>query len=511
MAIYDDNLSDKMGALSVDDHWIELGLDDYIQTQLKKIKNDFESVFSWDIHKSSEFNQNLYLNITDRIQENLSMIIDEIDENEFNFYRFYLQLIVIHEDYTSKRYKESYVGIETIVKFMETCTFDESNKQNFNVYHHIAQATNAYISLTLKIDSENLLNDVKPAKNFNDTEKAAICAVKARIFMEYPPKGNNIALELTERALALHYLPEWLLIWLKAKKVVRHDNAPYTIPGDEEINAALYLYKTQTKPKFLIHAYQLFKEAGYINNVNKNYGQSKYFFDYSYKIAKKSMALAKDDPNKLNSILLYCLHYPKNLLSKNFIDHIISKLSNIKNGCVHLTIGRYYLKREKDYKKAKTYFSRGQAYGNFNSSLQLIKVECLLQSVHEFPYVQTLNEMYNDFQNPKRRVTILIHILMYYNFCENNPKEMMRYLKLYTDQDIEDTFKKCQLMYVCSLFNVGRFLERNDFLNVLFANVKELINNKWDEEEKKMIENTFDRFNKILNIQNNNFDDDNNL
>ncbi|XP_029344701.1 uncharacterized protein LOC107883282 [Acyrthosiphon pisum] len=286
MAIYDDNLSDKMGALSVDDHWIELGLDDYIQTQLKKIKNDFESVFSWDIHKSSEFNQNLYLNITDRIQENLSMIIDEIDENEFNFYRFYLQLIVIHEDYTSKRYKESYVGIETIVKFMETCTFDESNKQNFNVYHHIAQATNAYISLTLKIDSENLLNDVKPAKNFNDTEKAAICAVKARIFMEYPPKGNNIALELTERALALHYLPEWLLIWLKAKKVVRHDNAPYTIPGDEEINAALYLYKTQTKPKFLIHAYQLFKEAGYINNVNKNYGQSKYFFDYSYKIAK---------------------------------------------------------------------------------------------------------------------------------------------------------------------------------------------------------------------------------
>jgi len=62
------------------------------------------------------------------------------------------------------------------------------------------------------------------------------------------------------------------------------------------------------------------------------------------------------------------------------------------------------------------------------------------------------------------------------------------------------------------LLNVGRYLERNDFLNVLSANVKELINNKWDEEEKKMIENTFDRFNKILllNIQNNNFDDDNN-
>ncbi|XP_060870952.1 uncharacterized protein LOC132945272 isoform X2 [Metopolophium dirhodum] len=362
MAVYDDNLSDKMGALSVDDHWIELGLDDYIQTQLKKIKNDFESVFSWDIHKSSEFNPNLYLNINDRVQEKLSMIIDEIDENEFNFYRFYLQLIVIYEDYMSKRYKESYSGIESVVKFMKTCTFDKLNKQNSDVYHHIAQATNAYIALTLKIDSENLLNDVKPVKNFNDTEKAAIYAVKARIFMEYPPKGNDIALELAERALALHYLPEWLLIWSKAKKVVRHHNAPYTIPGDEEIDAALYLFKTQTKPKLLIHAYQIFKEASYINKIDKNSRQSKYFFDYSSKIAKKSIALAKGDPNKLNSILLYCLHYPKHLLSKNFIDHTISKLNNIKNGCVHLTIGRYYLKREKDYEKAKTYFTRGKAY-----------------------------------------------------------------------------------------------------------------------------------------------------
>jgi len=95
--------------------------------------------------------------------------------------------------------------------------------------------------------------------------------------MKYPPKGNDIALELTERALALHYLPEWLLIWSKAKKVVRHHNAPYTIPGDEEIDAALNLYKTQTKPKFLIHAYQLFKEAGYINKVDKNSRQLKYF------------------------------------------------------------------------------------------------------------------------------------------------------------------------------------------------------------------------------------------
>jgi len=87
MAVHDDNLSEEMGALSVDDHWIELGLDDNIQTQLRKIKNDFESVFSWDIHKSSEFNRNLFLNIIDKVKEKLSMIIDDIDENEFNLYR----------------------------------------------------------------------------------------------------------------------------------------------------------------------------------------------------------------------------------------------------------------------------------------------------------------------------------------------------------------------------------------------------------------------------------------
>lgn len=79
--------------------------------------------------------------------------------------------------------------------------------------------------------------------------------------------------------------------------------------------------------------------------------------------------------------------------------------------------------------------------GDFNSSLQLIKVECLLQSVNSFPYVQSLNMMYDNFPNPPRRLVILIHILMYYNFCEYNPSEMMRYLKMYIDQEVDDTLK----------------------------------------------------------------------
>lgn len=79
--------------------------------------------------------------------------------------------------------------------------------------------------------------------------------------------------------------------------------------------------------------------------------------------------------------------------------------------------------------------------GDFNSSMQLIKVECLLQPVNSFPYVRSLNMMYDNFTAPSRRLIILIHILIYYIFCENNPSEMMRYLKMYIDQEIDDILK----------------------------------------------------------------------
>lgn len=92
------------------------------------------------------------------------------------------------------------------------------------------------------------------------------------------------------------------------------------------------------------------------------------------------------------------------------------------------------------------HFSRGMAAGQFNTALQLIKVECLLQSVNTFPYVHTLNMMYDNFQSPARRLIIVLHLLMYYNNCEKNPKEMIRYLKLYIDQDIDDTIKKRRLI-----------------------------------------------------------------
>jgi len=72
------------------------------------------------------------------------------------FFRFHLQLVASYELYNSKRYEESYLEIKSVVKYLETCKFDESNEQYTSAYCHIAWATNAYIALTLKIDSEKV-------------------------------------------------------------------------------------------------------------------------------------------------------------------------------------------------------------------------------------------------------------------------------------------------------------------------------------------------------------------
>jgi len=73
-----------------DDHWIERGLDNNIKAQLRKIKNNFESIFSWNIHQLSGFNQSLDFNIINKVQEKQEMIRDmdgTCTDNEFIFYR----------------------------------------------------------------------------------------------------------------------------------------------------------------------------------------------------------------------------------------------------------------------------------------------------------------------------------------------------------------------------------------------------------------------------------------
>lgn len=91
------------------------------------------------------------------------------------------------------------------------------------------------------------------------------------------------------------------------------------------------------------------------------------------------------------------------------------------------------------------YLSRGMASGSFSCSLQLVKVECMLQSVDEYPFVKTLDLICEVFPSPKRMLIVLSQILMYYYFKGNNPTQLMHYLKMYMDQDIDDKSKLHQL------------------------------------------------------------------
>ncbi|XP_022178163.1 uncharacterized protein LOC111039142 [Myzus persicae] len=502
MAGYDDHLIDEMDtlALSVND---ELVVDDNIRAQLRKIEKDYESIFSWDIQGSIGVNKNQMSSVIDKVREKtqLSIVMDAKGDG-FNLTRFYLQLIVSYELYIRKSYKESYLEIERVIKFLETCAFNE-HKQYADAYHHIARATYACIALMLPIDSEKLLKDIKDKNDFNEAEKSAVCAVKAKIFMEYSSKLNEIALICADEARTLHSTePEWTFIWLKAKGRVRRFNEPYKMPGDDEIKAADLLCSKRTSPFFLIKSSQLYKEAGFINKLKNNYKESDKFFKLSSDMAKISVELAGDDVNHLNILLLTCIECPDECFSKSMIDNLVIKLSNVNNSWVDQVLGLYYLKNKKDYVKAKMYLSRGMAFGHFGSALQLIKVECLLQSVKQFPFVDTLKGMYDNFQNQNRRLVIIVQILMYYTLVENNPKQILWYLKLYLDQDIEDIYKKRTLIFARPLFNADRYFKPNEFMNVLFGNIKELMNNNdWDINEK----NTFDGLSKILKLS---IDDD---
>ena len=132
-----------------------------------------------------------------------------------------------------------------------------------------------------------LLKDVKHVKNFNQAEKSAICAIKAKIVMEYPAKGNAIALNFADQARALHPTePELIMIWLKAKGRVRRSYEPYKMPDDDEINSADILCSIKTNHRHLIRASQLYKEAGYINKLKNNHNESTKFFKLSSDIAK---------------------------------------------------------------------------------------------------------------------------------------------------------------------------------------------------------------------------------
>lgn len=87
-----DSLSDSMASLSassgdtdVDKHLKELKLDSSVRAKLLQIENAFESIFSWEVKKITGTNQNLMMNLIDKVQEKCEMVIDK--ENVFNLNR----------------------------------------------------------------------------------------------------------------------------------------------------------------------------------------------------------------------------------------------------------------------------------------------------------------------------------------------------------------------------------------------------------------------------------------
>lgn len=73
-----DDLSKSMGVLFTgdgDDHLKELGLTDAKCAKLREIENDYESVFSWDVKKLTNFKSTLLIDHIDHIQEKYEMHI----------------------------------------------------------------------------------------------------------------------------------------------------------------------------------------------------------------------------------------------------------------------------------------------------------------------------------------------------------------------------------------------------------------------------------------------------
>lgn len=80
----------------------------------------------------------------------------------------------------------------------------------------------------------------------------------------------------------------------------------------------------------------------------------------------------------------------------------------------------------------------------FGQVFELLRVECCLHSIDQFPFIVALNKIFDAFPSPIRRLTVTKHMLMYY-YYKNEPKEFTRCLKLYLDQNVDDALKNWYL------------------------------------------------------------------
>lgn len=80
----------------------------------------------------------------------------------------------------------------------------------------------------------------------------------------------------------------------------------------------------------------------------------------------------------------------------------------------------------------------------------LIKVECLLSSVDNFPVVQYLRLLYASCTGAKKKRCISAQILLYYMYNENdNKKELLYCLDTYLNEHIDLVLKKNYISVSC--------------------------------------------------------------
>lgn len=122
------------------------------------------------------------------------------------------------------------------------------------------------------------MKNVKPIDSLNHAEKALICGVKSRIFMEYTPIGNIIAFKFAEQA---HHFqseqPEWMITRLITKGRIIRNNQIHQIrqmPEKDEMDVAKILSASKTNPAHLLQAAGIFINAALVYKLNDNYYKS---------------------------------------------------------------------------------------------------------------------------------------------------------------------------------------------------------------------------------------------
>lgn len=87
--------------------------------------------------------------------------------------------------------------------------------------------------------------------------------------MEYPPKGNDIAIKFVEKACNLDsFEPTWDAVWLKAKGRVRRYSNRFSMPDISELNVAKKLCFYDTSPIILIQVAKVYSEAANVCKFN---------------------------------------------------------------------------------------------------------------------------------------------------------------------------------------------------------------------------------------------------